>query len=264
MRTSLLPTAHVTREPSRELLVVARRLGLTLRPPASEAAIDFDALLAQSGPGGAVLLGGSPMATGATDTGIPFTDAPRARDMLGLDVAGGRASSASAAFWDVAQRVAARRAGGSFESFFANFHVAHAFPYAVSASSGSHGEARPGGLPLVADDVARIVAEAPDAALADLRARLATLRPKVLVTFGRFAFESAASLARNRHDLAAGLAERSWDGFVLAREYGLGARALVAEYPRFRAILVPLDELDGAFAEHARDNLARILDDCWP
>lgn len=76
-------------------------------------------------PAGMVVFGGRPD-DGSKRTGIPFTGAREARDLLGLAPQDGEASPSAAPFW---RAVDAARVDAPLESLFGTVHLAHALPF---------------------------------------------------------------------------------------------------------------------------------------
>lgn len=258
MRTSLLDYYKTATEPPGSAVAEAHARGLALTSPLAarwDVVQDFvDAYCRDLTPAGVLVVAPDPSVGGAVASGIPLTDAIRAREMLSLDCGGTLASPASAEFWRVVDGV--RRATGEppLESLFASVHLAHAIPFGLATR---HGE--PVSVPHRVHELPALQR----ASRALLERLLATTRPQVVLCVGRLAFESVAACADNAHALGGELA-LGWERVVLSRAYSLGLAAYPrADFGSFRARLVPVDALDGPWADHAQETLAGLLRDAW-
>jgi len=205
---------------------------------------DYLSLYAGSlAPGGVLVLAGGPDdATRAT--GVPFTGAARARDVLGLSAPAkaGPASAAEAAFWSAVERASRRNGDAPLDSLFSTVHLAHARPFDVPDDPG------------VCDASARHVMRL-----------LSDVRPQVTVAVGAEAlFVLARALGDNRLLDAASIDESQW-----ARHWPATTR--LVEYPfvdvplamPYRMRLVPVASLSGPQAEAASAALASVFSYVW-
>lgn len=190
-------------------------------------------------PAGMLVLGGRPDA-GSRATGIPFTGAPEARRVLGLETPGASSSPSGAAFWRAVEQ--GREPHLPLETFFANVHLAHAVPFDAPACP----------------ELDAVSSE-------HVRGLLATLRPQVVVAVGTDALATLGRALPDAEVLA--LAEageeawaRAWPaGTPLARH-----PALAVQGPRpFRARLVAVPALDGPLAAEGYATLSRTLALAW-
>lgn len=82
-------------------------------------------------PAGMVVFGGRPD-EGSCRTGIPFTGADEARDLLGLAVGGAARSPSSGPFWRAVQHARGAAQDAPLEALFGTVHLAHAIPFDFS------------------------------------------------------------------------------------------------------------------------------------
>jgi len=110
---------------------LARR-GIRIGAPLADQWTTLDEYLGLYGrglsPAGMVVFAGRPD-EGSRATGIPFTGAPEARDVLGLDARGDARSPAGAPFWRAVDAARAQAQGAPVEAFFGSVHLAHAQPF---------------------------------------------------------------------------------------------------------------------------------------
>jgi hypothetical protein len=206
-------------------------------------------------PGGVLFLSGAPSHRGSETTGIPLTDAPHAREVLGIDAADGDVDVAAARFWSVLRDVQ-RATGGDWNRFFSTAALFEACPYSFarldSDASGPLARALPAMFP-----------RAYDASLGELDRVLRGIRPSVVVCLGELAFVAVADLARNRQELLA-LTGARYQDLVLSQTWGNAkAKFPTADLAGFRAKLVPLGELRSMLYPHAAVSIAGLAADCW-
>ncbi len=273
MTTSLLGRIDRQAGPPPHLVHEARGWGLDLHDPVGEhweTVSDFAGLYARSAtPAGILLVASDPTVGGAMATGIPFTDAVRAERLLNLPVTSAplalgptgvvapAGDPASERFWGIVADAKRASGGASLEGLFSTLHLAHAFPFALTA----------GRAPASLERLLPAMPLYRQAGRVHLDAILRDARPQVVACVGRVAFETVASVAENRLTLAAELAEEGWEGLVLAHEYAEGLSAYPrGEFRGFRARLVPVADLEDAspaLAGHARDTLFGLLRDAF-
>lgn len=187
-------------------------------------------------PAGMLVLGGRPDA-GSCATGIPFTGAPEARRVLGLDVAGATASPSGAAFWRAVDHARGGARDAPMEEFFSTVHLAHAVPF----------DAPP-------------CRETDEASAQHLRRLLAELRPQAIVTVGVDALGSLAHALR--HPDLRGLAsagESAWLRWPPGSALHAYPWAQTPGPRPFRFRLVPVPALDGPLADLGFAALAATL-----
>lgn len=192
-------------------------------------------------PAGVLVLAGGPD-EGSRRTGIPFTGAPEARDVLGLQAGEGPRSPSGAAFWAAVEKARAHVQDAPLESFFGTFHLAHARPFDFPAA------------PQVRDASARHVARL-----------LTETRPQMVLAVGAEALATFAQ-AVGSSDLRtlAAAPERAWGARwpVESRPLAYPYVDVPARRP-FRTRIVPVPALDGPLAPVAAERLASLFAHAW-
>ena len=188
-------------------------------------------------PAGMVVFGGRPD-EGSRATGIPFTGAPEARDLLGLEAQGAQRSPGGRAFWRAVDAARSQAQDAPIEALFGTVHLAHAQPFDFSPEP----EVREAS----AQHVLRILAAA---------------RPQAAVCIGADALATLGRAIRNT-DVAslANAPEATWverwpPG---TRLYAYPYAEVAADRP-FRVRIVPVPSLTGADAAHGERALATTL-----
>lgn len=237
----------------RELLGAEARLGETLSPRGIQVGVsvadqwptlhEYLHLYARGlSPAGLLVLGGAPD-EGSRHTGIPFTSAADARDLLGLATGTAAARSPSAAaFWRAVERAREARDKAPLESLFGTMHMAHAQPFDLEPTP-----------------------EVRQAAAAHVRRLLAEARPQVVVTVGRDALAALGDAVADPRliDLSRA-AEETWSAHYAPGTPLLRYPAVDVPGPRpFRARVVPLPSLSGDAAERATASLQHVLSAAW-
>jgi len=205
---------------------------------ADRRAVMFDHIAMHAPTPGGILIIGEPLAGGACWTGIPYTDAAKAR-ALGFVAPDDTPDSApgAPAFWG-AFDAALARPGVSAEGLFSQCHITPSVPFD-----------------------APLTPEVLEAAKAHVHRQLAAARPQVIVSLGATAMQLVGE-ATHDHDIVdlAAAPENSWlDAWPLAApSYRLPYVTVRGRAP-FRAHFRPLPAAAGPLADEARVGLDLIL-----
>lgn len=192
-------------------------------------------------PAGVVVFGGRPD-EGSRETGIPFTGAREAHDLLGIEARGSANSPDAAAFWSAVAQARASLEDAPIESLFGSVHLAHAMPFDFSPEN----EVREAS----AQHVLRI---------------LAATRPQAAVCVGADALATLGrALAVPELVELAAAKESTW-----AERWPPGSRFSSYPYAEvrvdapFRVRIVPVPSLSGTHAALAERTLASAFEYVW-